>query len=241
MILKIKNLSFKYRNELILDSVNLEIDRGDYLVLIGPNGGGKTTLIKLILGVLKPTKGEIQLNCKRVGYVPQYTNFSLDIPIRVIDVVLQGRLSKFKFFYNKIDKQIAFDKLKLVGMEQFLNKKVSDLSGGERQRILIARALVSEPDILILDEPTSAIDIKGQKEIYKILKNLEITKIIISHDINILLEGVNKVAFVSKTLVFHNTPDLHFTADENHFCEIDFINAIQNCKVCHTEVEKGGK
>jgi len=232
-MITIKNLTFKYGNEIILDNINLEIKKGDYIALIGPNGGGKTTLIKLILGLLKPTSGEIILKTKKIGYVPQYTNFSLDIPIRVIDVILQGRLSKFKFFYNKKDRKIAQEKLKLVNMEKFANKKISDLSGGQRQRVLIARALVSEPEILILDEPTSAIDIKGQKEIYKILKELDITKIIISHDINILLEGVNKVAFISKTLVLHNTPDLHFTPDEEHFCEVDFINAIQNCNVCH--------
>jgi len=232
-MITIKNLSFKYDNEIILDNINLEIQKGDYLALIGPNGGGKTTLIKLILGLLKPTSGEIILKTKKIGYVPQYTNFSLDIPIRVIDVVLQGRLNKFKFFYNDEDKKIALEKLDLVNMHNFSQKKISDLSGGQRQRVLIARALVSNPDVLILDEPTSAIDIKGQKEIYKILKELNITKLIISHDINILLEGVNKVAFVSKTLVLHNTPDLHFTPDEEHFCEVDFINAIQKCNVCH--------
>ena len=231
----IKNLTFKYHNEIILDNINLEIKKNDYIALIGPNGGGKTTLIKLILGLLKPTNGEIKLQTSKIGYVPQYTNFSLDIPIRVIDVVLQGILSKYKFFYNKQDKDIALKKLKLVNMDNFANKKISQLSGGQRQRVLIARALVSEPEILILDEPTSAIDIKGQKEIYEILKNLEMTKIIISHDINILLEGVNKVAFVSKTLVLHNTPDLHFQADDGHFCEIDFINAIQKCNICHGE------
>ena len=237
-MITIKNLTFKYNNEIILDNINLEIQKGDYVALIGPNGGGKTTLIKLILGLLKPTNGEVILKTKKIGYVPQYTNFSLDIPIRVIDVVLQGRLNKFKFFYNEEDKKIALEKLKLVNMADFSNKKISDLSGGQRQRVLIARALVSNPEILILDEPTSAIDIKGQKEIYKILKNLNITKLIISHDINILLEGVNKVAFVSKTLVLHNTPDLHFTPDEEHFCEVDFINAIQKCDVCHSHKEE---
>jgi len=232
-MITIKNLTFKYNNEIILDNINLKIHKNDYLALIGPNGGGKTTLIKLILGLLKPTDGEIILNTQKIGYVPQYTNFSLDIPIRVIDVVLQGRLNKFKFFYNNQDKKTALEKLKLVNMEKFAYKKISNLSGGQRQRVLIARALVSEPEILILDEPTSAIDIKGQKEIYKILKNLQMTKLIISHDINILLEGVNKVAFVSKTLVLHNTPDLHFQAADGHFCEIDFINAVQNCNICH--------
>jgi len=234
-MVEIKNLTFKYNNEIILENINLKIEKYDYVALIGPNGGGKTTLIKLILGLLKPTSGKIILNTKKIGYVPQYTNFSLDIPIRVIDVVLQGRLNKFKFFYNEKDKKIALEKLSLVGMSKFQNKKISDLSGGQRQRVLIARALVNEPDILILDEPTSAIDIKGQKEIYKILKSLNITKLIISHDINILLEGVNKVAWISKKLVLHNTPDLHFKPNEEHFCEVDFINAIQNCNVCHGE------
>ena len=235
-MITLKNVTFKYKNEIILDNINLEIEKNDYIAIIGPNGGGKTTLIKLILGLLKPTSGEIILNTKKIGYVPQYTNFSLDIPITIFDVVLQGRLSKYKFFYTKEDKEIAKQKLKLVNMLEYKDKKISNLSGGERQRVLIARALASNPDVLILDEPTSAIDIKGQKEIYKILKELKMTKIIISHDINILLEGVNKVAFVSKTLVLHNTPDLHFNRDDGHFCEIEFINAIQNCKVCHGSV-----
>jgi zinc transport system ATP-binding protein len=232
-MVKIENLTFKYKDAIILDNVNLEIEKGDYVAIIGPNGGGKTTLIKLIVGLLKPTSGKISLKTDKIGYVPQYTNFSLDIPITIFDVVLQGRLSKYKFFYTKEDKDIAIQKLKLVNMLYAKNKKISDLSGGERQRVLIARALVSNPQILILDEPTSAIDIKGQKEIYNILKNLQMTKIVISHDINILLEGVNRVAFVNKTLILHNAPDLHFTKGEGHFCEIEFINAIQNCKVCH--------
>ena len=235
-MITLKNVTFKYKNEIILDNINLEIEKNDYIAIIGPNGGGKTTLIKLILSLLKPTSGEIILNTKKIGYVPQYTNFSLDIPITILDVVLQGRLSKYKFFYTKEDKEIAKQKLKLVNMLEYKDKKISNLSGGERQRVLIARALASNPDVLILDEPTSAIDIKGQKEIYKILKELKMTKIIISHDINILLEGVNKVAFVSKTLVLHNTPDLHFNRDDGHFCEIEFINAIQNCKVCHGSI-----
>ncbi len=234
-IVEIKNLNFEYNGETILKDINLTIEKGDYLAIIGPNGGGKTTLIKLVLGLLKATSGTIVLQTKKIGYVPQYTNFSLDIPITILDVVLQGRLSRYKFFYSKKDREIAFEKLKLVGMEHSANKKISDLSGGERQRILIARALVSNPDILILDEPTSAIDIKGQKEIYQILKKLPMTKIIISHDTNILLEGVNKVAWVSKTLILHNTPDLHFSRGDGHFCEIEFINAIQNCKLCHND------
>ena len=235
-MIKIENLNFNYNLENVLKNINLTINKNDYIAFIGPNGGGKTTLIKLILNLLKPTSGQIIINTKKIGYVPQYTNFSLDIPIRVIDVVLQGKLSKFKFFYTKQDTKTALQKLKMVNMSDMAYKKISDLSGGQRQRVLIARALLDEPEVLILDEPTSAIDTKGQKEIYQILKDLQITKLIISHDLNILLEGVNKVAFVSKTLILHDTPDLHFDANGEHFCEIEFINAIQQCNVCHKDI-----
>jgi zinc transport system ATP-binding protein len=229
-IIDIKNVSFAYNDETVLKDINLTVKQNDYLAIIGPNGGGKSTLVKLILGFIKPTKGKIKLHTSKLGYVPQYTNFSLDIPITVLDVVLQGRIKKYKFFYNKEDKKEAYDKLKLVKMFEYKNKKISDLSGGQRQRVLIARAMVSNPEILILDEPTSAIDPQGQKEIYDILKSLKITKIMISHDLNFLLEGVNKVAWISKTLVLHDAPDLHLHRKEGHFCEIDFINEVHKCK-----------
>jgi len=232
-IIEIKNVSFAYNKEIILKDINLNIKKGDYLAIIGPNGGGKSTLVKLILGFIKPTKGKIKLHTSKIGYVPQYTNFSLDIPITVLDVVLQGRIKKYKFFYNEEDKKEAFEKLKMVKMYEYKDKKIADLSGGQRQRVLIARAMVSNPDILILDEPTSAIDVQGQKEIYDILKELKITKIMISHDLNFLLEGVNKVAWVNKTLVLHDAPDLHLHRKDGHFCEIDFINEVHKCKVCN--------
>jgi len=232
-IIEIKNVTFSYNGEKVLKNINLTVKKGDYLAVIGPNGGGKSTLIKLILGLLKPTKGKITLHTSKIGYVPQYTNFSLDIPISVLDVVLQGRVKKYKFFYNEEDKKEALEKLKIVKMFEYKDKKISDLSGGQRQRVLIARAMVSNPDILILDEPTSAIDVQGQKEIYDILKELKITKIMISHDLNFLLEGVNKVAWVNKTLVLHDAPDLHLHRKDGHFCEIDFINEVHKCKVCN--------
>jgi zinc transport system ATP-binding protein len=230
-IVEIKNVSFSYNNELVLKNINLTIKKNDYLAVIGPNGGGKSTFVKLILGFIKPTKGKIKLHTQKLGYVPQYTNFSLDIPITVLDVVLQGRIKKYKFFYNEEDKKEAYEKLKLVKMFEYKDKKISALSGGQRQRVLIARAMVSNPDVLILDEPTSAIDPQGQREIYDILKSLNITKIMISHDLNFLLEGVNKVAWISKTLVLHDAPDLHLHRKDGHFCEIDFINEVHKCKV----------
>ncbi|NPA55170.1 MAG: metal ABC transporter ATP-binding protein [Epsilonproteobacteria bacterium] len=231
-MVQINNVSFQYGHEKILDNINLHIAKGDYIAFIGPNGGGKTTLIKIILGILKPTSGTIKIATNKIGYVPQYTNFSLDIPITVLDVVLQGRLTKNKFFYCKNDIKKAIEKMELLQIANLQSKKISDLSGGQRQKVLIARALVDEPELLILDEPTSAIDTKSQRAIYAILKQLDITKIIISHDMNVLLEGVNKVAYISQTLVLHDTPHLHFQPDQEHFCEIEFINAIKNCNIC---------
>lgn len=228
-IIEIKNVSFAYNDEIVLKDVNLTIRKNDYLAIIGPNGGGKSTLVKLILGFIKPTKGEINLHTQKIGYVPQYTNFSLDIPITVLDIVLQGRLKRYKFFYNEEDKKEAYEKLKLVKMFEYKDKKISALSGGQRQRVLIARAMVSNPEVLILDEPTSSIDAQGQRDIYDILKSLNITKIMISHDLNFLLEGVNKVAWVNRNLVLHDAPDLHFHRKDGHFCEIDFINEVHKC------------
>ena len=112
-------------------------------------------------------------------------------------------------------------------MYEYKDKKISALSGGQRQRVLIARAMVSNPEILILDEPTSAIDVQGQREIYDILKSLNITKIMISHDLNFLLEGVNKVAWVSKILVLHDAPDLHLNRKDGHFCEMELLETLR--------------
>ena len=228
-MIKIKNLYFAYKSGFdILKDINLEIKEGEYVAFIGPNGGGKSTLIKLLLGFMKPNKGSIEISSKKIGYVPQHTNFSLDVPITVFDVVLQGRIKKFKIFYSQEDKKEALKAIEMVNMSEYRDRKISDLSGGQRQRVLIARALCLNPDVLILDEPTSAIDMNGQKEIYKLLKSLKITKLIVSHDINILLEGVDKVAFINRSLILHNAPDLsNIDKNDEHFCEVELINYLQ--------------
>lgn len=234
----IRDLSLTYYRQPVLKSITLSIEEGDYFAFIGPNGGGKTSLAKLIAGLLSPTSGSIHVFGKKVdespytiGYVPQHTDFSLDIPITVEDIVLQSKIKAFKIFYTKEDKKEAYEALERVGMREYASRKISDLSGGQRQRVLIARALATNPKLLILDEPTSDIDIPGQKEIYSLLNALPVTKIIISHDINVLLEGVNKVAFINKTLHLHNTPDLGAVKTGNgHFCEVELINYLKNSR-----------
>ena len=237
--IEVKHLYFRYDKEWILEDINFSLEDKEFMAVIGPNGGGKTTLLKLLLGVLKPTKGEIKIYSKPpkenrniIGYVPQHTNFALDIPITVFDIVLQGRLKKGKFFYDKLDKEKAKEVLKNLGIYELRNKKIKDLSGGERQKVLIARALVIEPKILIMDEPTSAIDPKGQKEILDLIESFKITRIVVSHDIKILLRNVDKIAYIHKKAIIHEGPKLNIPKDK-HFCEVELIDFLkdENCGI----------
>ena len=236
---EVKNLYFKYEKEWVLENINFSLEDKKFMAIIGPNGGGKTTLLKLLLGFLTPTKGEIKIyekhpkeNREIIGYVPQHTNFSLDLPITVFDIILQGRLKKGKFFYNNLDKEKAKEVLQTLNIFSLKNKKIKDLSGGERQKVLIARALVSEPKILIMDEPTSAIDPKGQKEILDLIESFDVTRIVVSHDIKILLRNVDKIAYIHKKAIIHEGPKLNIPKDK-HFCEVELIDFLkdENCGI----------
>jgi zinc transport system ATP-binding protein len=244
-LLSIENLSFAYEKELVLEEVNLTVEPLDFLAIIGPNGGGKSTLLKLILGLQKPQKGTIHMEGEprnALGYVPQNTNVNTDFPIKVIEVVLMGHTSKNPplFGYGKSEIACAMGALEQVGMEAFAQSKIGSLSGGQRQRVMIARALCAHPQILILDEPTSSIDIEGQKEIYALLKTLNtyITIIVVSHDISIILEYANKVAHINKRLAFHDISNkketFHTHNNEEHFCEIELLQMLgsSHCKSC---------
>jgi len=232
--IKIENLSFAYGDHEVLKDINLDIYEGDYVAIIGPNGGGKTTLTKLLLGLIKPSSGEIKIFGKsvlqareKIGYLPQYINFNMDMPINVFDIVLQGRLTKRKLFYSKEDKKIALEQLKKMNIYDLKERKIKELSGGQRQRVLLARALTKQPKILILDEPTASIDPEGQKDIYTLLKTLPLTRLIISHDIQVLFEGVNKVAHINKTLYLHEDIDTTIKRNEGHFCEMELLEYIK--------------
>jgi len=248
-VVEIKNVSFAYEHDLILENINLEVEEKDFLAIIGPNGGGKSTLLKLMLGLLKPCSGEIRIFSKpphkglsEVGYVPQNTNVNTDFPIKVLEVVLMGHVGAKKplFGYGKDEIACAMGALAQVGMQDFAQSKIGDLSGGQRQRVMIARALCAHPKILILDEPTSSIDIQGQKEIYELLKmlNQSMTVIVVSHDISIILEYANKAAHVNKRLAFHDISDksktFHTHGDEEHFCEIELLQMLgaESCQKC---------
>ncbi len=239
-IVEIKDLSFSYGKQKILEDINLIIEERDFFAVIGPNGGGKSTLLKLILGIILVQKGVIKTfgeipkkNLAKIGYVPQNTDVNIDFPIKVIEVVLMGHIGTKRplFGYAKEEIMCAMGALAQVGMEDFAQKKIGELSGGQRQRVMIARALCAHPKILILDEPTASIDIEGQKKIYELLKflNNSITIIVVSHDISIVLEYANKIVHINKRLTYHhlNKEEKERLNMAGHFCEVELFNILK--------------
>jgi len=237
-LIDVQDISFAYRKDLVLKNISFTLKDGDFFAITGPNGGGKSTLVKLILNLLKPLKGSIKLNNLSkidIGYVPQNTNVNLEFPITVLDVVMMGNGSKHKnknFFnigYSTFEIECAKNSLTKVGMENFLENKISDLSGGQRQRVMIARAICSHPKLLVLDEPTSNIDVNGQKEIYKLLKvlNKEITILVITHDLTVISNYANRVLYVNQEGFLHDLKDNRFKIDNNdHFCEVELMQML---------------
>jgi zinc transport system ATP-binding protein len=239
-IIKIQNLSFSYDKQIVLEDINLSVNSDDFLAIIGPNGGGKSTLLKSILGIVETKQGFIKVFSKhpskhicQIGYVPQNTNINVDFPIKVIDVVLMGFTKKLlSFGYTKEQKEQAHLALERVGMKDFSEAKIGSLSGGQRQRVMIARALSSNPKLLILDEPTASIDVDGQKQIYDLLKELnkEITIIVVSHDISVILGYANKVAHINRKLTYHDIDSTkQIQTQGEHFCEVEMLHLLGKC------------
>ena len=244
--LTIETLNFSYGESVVFENLNLSYKSEDFLAIVGPNGGGKSTLLKLILGLLKPRSGSIKIfgktpniNLKKIGYVPQYIESSKSFPISVLEVVLTGLIDKKIFgFYSQNDRKIALEKLALVGMSEFANSRICDLSGGQRQRVYIARALCGESKILLLDEPTASIDTMGQVQIFELLKELNsqgIGIIMVSHEINLAMSYATKACYVAnKELVMHEiSPNKaeqflhHLEHNHKHFCDIEL--ALKEC------------
>ena len=215
-IIEITNINFDSDGISILEDINLVIERGDFLGIIGPNGSGKTTLLKIMLRLIKPKSGTVKLfgenihhfkDWHRIGYVAQHAiNFDVNFPLSAFEVVSMGRFSK-KGLLRKLDKkdlQIIEDALEIVGMKEYKNKRIGALSGGEKQRVFIARALASEPELLILDEPTAGVDVRVQKEFYDFLEKLNkerrITLVLVTHDIGTVTSRVGKLACMNKRL-----------------------------------------
>ena len=213
-LISVKNLSVSYGNIEAINNINLDIEKGDFLCITGPNGGGKTTLLNSLLGLIKPDSGEIIIkgeklskSSAKISFVPQSSSLDRNFPISVIDTVLTGGLGKglhpFKKFSIK-EKQKASEVLKKVGLEDFSKRQISELSGGEFQRLLIARAVYSNPEILILDEPTSNVDAAFESSIFSLLQDLNkqgMTIIAVTHNLKAAAEIPNKTVFINHTLM----------------------------------------
>lgn len=228
-IIEINDVSFAYNEEKVIEHINLNVHQGDYLGIIGPNGGGKTTLLKIMLGLLKPNSGTVYLfgqdisnfkHWSKIGYVPQkVVNFDINFPATVYEVASMGRYGKRGLFHqlNKKDKTIIDESLKQVEMLEYKNRIIGDLSGGQQQRVFIARALATQPEVIFLDEPTVGVDINTQESFYKLLKTLNqklnLTLILISHDIDVVAHEATELACVNKTLMYDSTPQDFFKND----------------------------
>ncbi len=212
----IEKLDFSYDKPLILKDINLKIKKGEFIGIIGPNGGGKTTLLRLIMGFLKPTKGKIDLFGSCIGYVPQTNRLDKFFPITVLELVLMGMISDSLWFgsFPKEKKEKARLVLQKLQLLSYAEKTFGSLSGGLAQRALIARALVSDPDLLLLDEPTASIDNDTKLIIYKILEELKGTKTIlmVTHDLKTAIEKVERVLLVERTVSSLSPPEVckHF-------------------------------
>lgn len=234
-IITLKNVSVEYEGITVLHDHNFTVYNDDFIGIIGPNGGGKTTLLKVILGLIKPSKGEVRVfetsplkARNKIGYVPQIIEFDRDFPISVRDTVLMGRLARKGLFrvHNKKDYDAVDKALKTVEMLEMKNRKTGDLSGGEMQRVMIARALASEPELMLLDEPTASIDPKMKTDIYNLLKGLKnrMAIILVTHDIGVISSHVDKVACLNCQLFYHDSKEIpRETLETVYQCPVDII------------------
>ena len=218
-VLRLENINVSYGPHTVLQDINLSVSEHDFLGIIGPNGGGKSTLLKVILGLIRPDRGVVTLlgdapdkSRSKIGYVPQYSTYDHGFPVSVMEVVMMGRFSRAGLlrYYNKADRQAVEEALRKVSMLDNADTQIGQLSGGQQQRVLIARALVSGPELLLLDEPTASVDAAMQTEFYELLEHLKktMTIIMVSHDIGAVSVFVDKIACLNQQLFYHGSREI---------------------------------
>jgi zinc transport system ATP-binding protein len=220
-IIELNHVAVSFQDLLALDDVSLAVPAGSFLALIGPNGAGKTTLLQVILGLVRPTAGSVKVfgrspadlegeRC-RIGYVPQVMSVDLDFPVSVGEVVMMGRYGRMGLFHRPAasDRAAALEAMKRVGIADLADRPIRRLSGGQRQRAFLARALANRPDLLLLDEPTTGVDVASSEGLYELLRVLHaggITMLVVSHDVGVVASYVEGVVCINRRLVAHGRP-----------------------------------
>jgi len=215
-VVAVSHVSFFYDGVPVLEDVSFTIQERSFISIVGPNAGGKTTLLKLMLGLLQPSRGTIEVlgmppakARTRIGYMPQQVQLDLQFPVSVLDIVLMGRMGSGMRFgpYSGMDKAIALDSLRKLEMQDMKDRPFMALSGGQRQRVLIARALACEPEMLFLDEPTANVDMVVETELFELLHEMSktITVVVVSHDLGFVSHYVQSVVCVNRRVMVHPT------------------------------------
>ncbi len=234
-VVRLEDVWVRFDGVAILEGIDLSVYQNDFLGMIGPNGGGKTTLLKVILGLVRPSRGKVTVlgstperGRRFVGYVPQYSLFDRDFPVSVWDVVLMGRLGQAGRFrrYSEEDKKAALNVLETVEMLDFKGSQIGRLSGGQQQRVFIARALVSEPKLLLLDEPTASVDAPMMEEFYELLNRLKkrMAIVLVTHDLSAVSIYVDTVGCLNRKLYYHHSKEISAEDLEAAYqCPIELI------------------
>jgi zinc transport system ATP-binding protein len=234
-VIAVRHVWAGYEREQVLEDINLSLYAGDFVGLIGPNGGGKTTLLRVLLGLLPPMRGEVRVmglpvkeGRRAIGYVPQVIAFDREFPISVWDVARMGRVSHRGLLrrYTAEDDAVVTDALRQVGLLDLRHRLIGELSGGQRQRAYIARALATQPEILLLDEPTSSVDPQVSSNIYELLRKLndEVTILLVSHDMSAISSYVKTVGCLNRRLFYHGEQEITAEMIELAYqCPIDLI------------------
>lgn len=228
-MVSIKNVEFSYHKNLVLSNVSLSVFERDFIGIIGPNGGGKTTLVKIILGLIKPQKGSVEhsLDKSDIGYLPQGNQVDENFPITVREVIASGLVHGLKIgFWKAKARQLKVEEaLETVGLEALHSRPVGELSGGEFQRCMLARAIISSPKLLVLDEPDTHVDNQFETELYSLLKELneKMTILLVSHDIGIISPYIKTIACVNQDLHYHTSNEISEEQLKVYNCPIEII------------------
>jgi ABC-type Mn2+/Zn2+ transport system ATPase subunit len=252
VIVQLDHVCVSYRELVALEDVSLKVARGEFLAVIGPNGSGKTTLLKIILGLVRPASGQVSVFGRapwelggdqwRIGYCPQVLAVDLNFPVRAGEAVLMGRYGRIGLLRrpSAVDRAAARRAMERVGIADLAERPIAHLSGGQRQRVFLARALAAEPELLLLDEPTTGVDVAATESLYELLRGLHdtgVTILVVSHDVGVVASYVDGVACVNRRLVAHGRPEEVLASDaleQMYGCDAVFFH---HGRVPHIVVE----